>query len=147
VRRLFSWLGRVRDTQAVKRLSTNPLRLALFLTMLLAWAVVAAAGHVVLLVAFFLARIARGLGWAREWLYSLSNERIYLGLLILAVACVCWQGHLAEVRDRPVTYTIMQEQDSTFVAEIKQCCARQGWVWADEPRVHEVARRIYERSK
>ena len=139
------FLSRLRANQTVRRLSlnTNPLRLALFLLMLSAWAVVAAAGHVVSFLALLLVGLAKGIGRAREWLYNLSNERIYLSLLILAIAGVCFQAHLAEIRSRPLTYAIIQEQDSTFVAQIKQCCAKAGWVWADSPGVRQVARNVY----
>ena len=144
--RLRSIFSRLRDSQTMKRLHTNPLRLALFLLMLSAWAVVAAAAYAVSFLSFLLVWLAKSIGRAHEWFYNLSNERIYLGLLLLSLFCIGYMVHQAEIRSRPLTYAFSQGQDSTFVADIKQCCARDGWVWADSPEVRKVARQIYEKE-
>ena len=66
---------------------------------------------------------------------------IVTGFLALVVYVCLFLGVL--IFPPAPNYTKQRVQDSTFVAEIKQCCAKGGWVWADSPEVRRVARQIY----
>ena len=63
----------------------------------------------------------------------------------VAVAAAYWGvgGYIAASSRPNASAAAWRAQDSTYVAQIKSCCAKQGWVWADNPRLHEIARNVY----